>query len=280
MTTVAELVMGGQPIPSDIPIISCHTHIGVGWNLPVMDGSGESVLETMDHCGLNISCISSMRSLSADLRGGNEEIARAVESHPERYIGTAVFNPHYPEDSLKELERYFGQPGFGMMKVHPEFHSYAMDGPEYDRAWAFAAERKIPVLVHSWGEGKGVDHPSLAANVAARHPEVRLVLGHSGGTPAGVQAAIAVAREHPNIYLDTATSMAYRGVLEFLTSSVGAERVVFGTDAIYLADAPQIARVAAADIAEGDKHKILGGNLLGLLRNAEVEHLPALEVFS
>lgn len=279
MTTLVEMVRSGQPIGPEIPIISCHTHIGVGWNLPVLDGSGEAVLETMNDCGITISCISSMRSLSADLRGGNEEIAAAVNEQPNRFVGTAVFNPHYPQESQRELERYFARPGFGMMKVHPEFHSYAMDGPEYDRAWAFAAERKIPVLVHSWGEGKGVDHPSLAANVAARHPEVRLVLGHSGGTPAGVRASIAVAKEHPNIYLDTATSMAFRGVIEFLVAAVGAGRLLFGTDAIYLADAPQIGRVAASEISESEKYQVLGGNLLGLLRAAEVQELPALEAF-
>lgn len=277
MTTIAETIRAGRPLGQDVPVISGHTHVGAGWNLPVIDGSGDSILRSMDRCGIDISCISSMGSLSSDLEGGNAEVAREVERHPDRYIGTPVFNPHYPRESLRELERYFSRPGFGMIKVHPKFHSYAMDGPDYDRAWAFAAERRIPVLVHTWDQGDGVDHPLLAATVASRYPRVPLLLAHAGGTPAGVKVATTVAKEHPNLYLETSTGQGHRGFIEFLVDAVGADRVMFGTDAIYLDDAGQLGRVAGAELSEADKRKILGGNLLRLLRAADVQSLPALE---
>jgi len=229
----------------------------------------------MDRLGLDISCVSSARALGADLIGGNAEILAAVEAHPERFVGTVVFNPHHARESARELEQYLSRPGFGMVKVHPEFHSYPLDGPAYEPVWKIAAERRTPVLTHTWGFGKGYDHPDQGATVASRHPDVRLVLGHSGGTPDGLRASVDAARSHPHVYLDTGTSLVYRGSIEFLVEHAGADRVLFGTDASYLEDAPQVARVAGSNLSEDDKHKIFGRNLQSLLLDAEVD-LPAL----
>jgi predicted TIM-barrel fold metal-dependent hydrolase len=155
-----------------------------------------------------------------------------------------------------------------MIKIHPEFHAHPMDGAGYGDAFAFASEHRIPVLTHSWGVGRGLDHPDLARGIAERYPGMPFILGHAGGVPEGVHAAVAVAREAPSVLLDTGTSQVLRGAIEHMVEEVGADRVLFGTDAAYLADAPQVARIAGARIDEADKRKILGENLLGLLRAA------------
>jgi predicted TIM-barrel fold metal-dependent hydrolase len=268
-----DAARAGAPL-ADALLISCHAHLGRGWNHDMNGSDADTMVATMDRLGIDVSCVSGTRALGPDLEGGNADILAAVEQYPRRFVGTVVVNPHFPAESSRELDRWFARSGFGMLKVHPEFHAYPLDGPNYEPIWRFAAERRIPVLTHTWGFGRGFDHPDQAGVVAERHPELRLVLGHAGGTPEGLRASIAVAQRHPYVYLDTGTSLVHRGSIELLVKAVGADRVLFGTDATYIADAPQVARIAGSRLSEHEKRKIFGLNLSGLLRDADAD-LPA-----
>lgn len=268
-----DAARAGSPL-TDTLLVSCHAHLGLGWNHDMYGSDADTMVATMDRLGIDVSCVSGSRALGPDLHGGNAEILAAIEAHPRRFIGTVVVNPHFQDESLRELDRWFAHSGFGMVKVHPEFHAYPLDGPNYEPLWRFVAERRIPVLTHTWGFGRGFDHPDQAGIVAERHPGLRLILGHAGGTPEGLHASIAVARRHPNVYLDTGTSLVYRGSIELLVEAVGADRVLFGTDATYIADAPQVARIAGSRLREEEKRQIFGFNLSALLRDADTD-LPA-----
>lgn len=270
MIDLETLITAGDPVVG-CPVVSCHTHVGEGWNHPMHGSDAEHLLATMDRVGVSLSCVSAMRAIAADMVGGNAEVAELVRRHPGRFLGTVVANPYFPDESRQQLEQHFASGLFGMIKIHPEFHAYPMDGPGYRPVFAFADEHRIPVLTHSWGVGRGLDHPSLARGIAVDFPDMPFVLGHAGGVPEGVHASVAVARDAPSVYLDTATSMVYRGAIEHMVEEVGASRVLFGTDAPYLADAPQVARVAGARIDEADKRAILGANLLGLLRASAID---------
>ncbi|PYV16733.1 MAG: hypothetical protein DMG21_10675 [Acidobacteria bacterium] len=71
---------------------------------------------------------------------------------------------------------------------------------------------------------------------------------------------ITLLREHPNLSADTcASTWPYRH-LERYVEALGAERILFATDATYLAIGPQVAKVAFATISEDQKRGILGGN--------------------
>jgi predicted TIM-barrel fold metal-dependent hydrolase len=199
------------------------------------------------------------------VQGGNDEVLRALDAFPGRLVGAAVVNPHYPGEMEGELERVFAHPAVRMIKVHHEFHAYPLDGPAYAPVWSFAEARQIPVLSHTWGEGRGYDHPEQGERVARAHPRMPLILAHSGGTVSGLMASVAAARRTANLYLDTATSLAYRGAVELLVRGVGPERVLFGSDATYLADPPQVAKVVYARLPDADKEAILGHNLQRLL---------------
>jgi uncharacterized protein len=264
VSALLESVLAGRPL-TEVFVAACHAHLGLGWNHPTYGSDAASMIVTMDAVGIDVSCISSMRALGPDLIGGNAEVARVAATYPSRFIGTVVANPHLPAESLAELHRYFDTGNFGMVKVHPEFHAYPMDGPGYHGVYKFAAEAKIPVLTHSWGFGRGYDHPRLALSIAGEFPDLPLVLAHSGGTPDGLRASVEVATRFPNVYLDTATSLVYRGALEYLIDAVGADRLLFGTDTVYLDDAPQVARVVGSRIDDTTMGRVLGANLAGLL---------------
>jgi len=165
----------------------------------------------------------------------------------------------------------FARPGVAMIKVHPSFHAYPLDGPAYEPVWVFAERRRIPVISHTWGEGRGFDHPLQAERVAQKHPRLPLILGHAGGSPAGVLAAIGAAKRTPNLYLDTGTSVIVRGATELQVKEAGADRVLFGSDCSYTAHPSLVGKVAYARIPEADKERVLGRNLAILLAAADLD---------
>ena len=122
------------------------------------------------------------------------------------------------------------------------------------------------MLAHTWESDKNCG-PGLFADIAREHPRAKIILGHSGVTYDGCQQAIEVARQHDNLYLDTASSQPHIGMIERFVREVGADRVLFGSDIPLLEPAAQLGRIAYARIKETDKEKILGLNakeLLGL----------------
>jgi predicted TIM-barrel fold metal-dependent hydrolase len=246
-------------------IENCHAHIGSSYNHPTDRSDAESLVQGMDRLGIDRACVSSSLALGPDVRTGNNDVLRAIDQFPDRIVGAAVINPRYPDEIDGELYRMFECQGVRMIKVHPESHAYPIDGAAYAPAWTFAEKRRIPILTHSWGEGRGYDHPLQAERVARAHPDMPLILGHSAGTPNGIEASIDAAKRMPNLFLDTGTSLVFRGAIETMVREVGASRILFGTDGTYLADPPQLGKVIFARISDDDKVAILGQNLRRLL---------------
>jgi uncharacterized protein len=255
-------------------VIDCHTHIGTAWNLPRPSAGADDLVSMMDELGVHVSCVSGLRALAGDLRGGNDDILRALEDHEERLVGAAVFNPHYGGEGKQELLRMLDKPGVGMIKVHPCFHSYPLSGAQYDPVWQLASMNRIPVLAHTWGSGPGYDTPEQVRIVAERYPAVPLIMAHSGGTPEGMAAAIEVAKACPNTYLDLAVSLVHRGAVSHIVREVGASRVLFGTDMVYLAGPPQVGKILA-ETSAAEAELVFGQNMLWLLTTTG-QQLPAL----
>ncbi len=269
-----DSLLAGRPLGG--LLVNCHAHIHTNWGLPRDDASPEAMLRTNDATGTDVSCISSSHAIASDVPGGNDQVIDAVRRRPSRFVGAAAVNPNYPREIEAELARAFAEPGVGMVKLHPEGHAQAIDGPGFEPVWGVLARRRIPALIHTWGEGRGLDHPLLVERVARRYPTVPLILAHAGGTPDGLRVSAEIARRAPNIFLDTGTSVSLRNGIEFLVEQAGAERVLFGTDGAYLADPPQVAKVAGARISDGDKERIFGLNMKAILLGTGLP-LPALE---
>jgi predicted TIM-barrel fold metal-dependent hydrolase len=119
------------------------------------------------------------------------------------------------------------------LKVHPAFDNYPADTPALDPYLRVADEAGVPVTVHS---GPGPADPDLIRRLAERFPAVRFVLYHTFlGPPEGRRRASRHARDLPNIYLET--SWCRSTEVERLVREVGADRVLFGSDAA--TDGPQ-----------------------------------------
>ncbi len=123
-----------------------------------------------------------------------------------------------------------------------------------------AAEHGMPILAHTT--------PDECDYLMQRVPEANLLMAHMGGHPYAFgdwHRAVAVAKKHEKLLLDTASSQIDNGMLEWAVAELGPKKILFGTDTPLLDPHTQLAKVTGAQIDESAKARILGGNLAELL---------------
>ena len=119
----------------------------------------------------------------------------------------------------------------------------------------------MPVLIHSYdrsgGNLRGELAPGDIAHLARRYPSVSIIAAHLGGL---WQCGPRVVRLCANVYMDVCGSRAYVGMVEHAVDVLGAERVLFGSDAYGRTFVSQLAKVVGAEIDIADKRRILWDN--------------------
>jgi predicted TIM-barrel fold metal-dependent hydrolase len=140
------------------------------------------------------------------------------------------------------------------------------NAPELDPIVERAAAMKAPILQHTWlkvnGNGAGESTPYDMVELARRHPGASLICGHTGGD---WELGIRVIRVVKNVYSELAGSNPTSGYVEMAVREMGAERIIYGSDAFGRSIASQLGKVMGADIPESARKLILGENLKRLL---------------
>jgi predicted TIM-barrel fold metal-dependent hydrolase len=166
----------------------------------------------------------------------NLRLAQLIKGN-RRCIGCATINPALGPDNVKKQYDIIDEYGFGGPKLMGVLHKYNIDDPIVDPIMAMARERGQVVSIHSGGTKNENVHPNRIANVAARFPEVPIIVDHMG-YPDATEDAIRAAEEHPNLYLGTTIlrffredpSQALPQAVADAVRRVGAERVVWGSN--------------------------------------------------
>ena len=246
-------------------VIDIHAHLGRYGAFEIPYGDADGMVANMDRLGIATACISSLTAINADYVRGNDLTAAAVRRHPGRFVGYAVANPWEPSQITAELTRAFDELGLSVIKVHPTLWGLPVTEARYEPIWAFAQQRNTMILSHTWA-GDRTCRPSLFREIAARHPNVAFVLGHSGGPPEGNAEAIEVASACPNVYLEVCYSQLTRPQLEGLVQAIGHDRILLGTDTPFIDPSFTVAKVAASSLAVEQRQAILGENAARLLQ--------------
>lgn len=200
----------------------------------------------------------------ADLRKQNDEVLRALKAHPDRLIGFVYLSTKHVQESLAEMDRCVAN---GPMVGVKLWVARRCSTEEIDPIIRRAAELKALIFQHTWfkvnGNYAGESTPDDLVEVAKRFPEVPLICGHTGGD---WELGIRAIKGCPNLYADLAGSEPTAGYTEMAVRELGAERVIYGSDAGGRSFATQLAKVHGAAITEEQKLLIFGGNLRRLLR--------------
>lgn len=242
-------------------MIDAHTHFGPFGRFYIPRNTISDFIHSMDIAGIEKVIMSPMMGIACDHQLGNNIVMEFVINYPERILGYVTLNGNYESEILYELERCFSVPGFVGIKVHPSWHKNKITDREYEIAYNYSQEHRVPVLIHAWGE----DEVSQFKQIAQRFPEAILIMAHAGADKKGMRKAIEVANEYENVYLDTAISSAFQGNIEFLVREVGAKKILFGSDAPYFDSRLTIGRIKLAKISDEEKRCIFKNNILSIL---------------
>ena len=248
-------------------IVDCHVHMRAdperkGGFLRTAErdiDSPEQILALMDESGVHRAIVFPTFELHPD----NDGLAKAVNMHPDRFIGFAWINPHDGEVAIQELEHLVLDQGFRGVKLHPLMHAYrandeAVVGPLVQRA----GEMDVPALIHSGHAPFSL--PWQVADLARRHPGTVIIMAHMGGQFIYLDDAIDMAASIPNLYLDT-TAIVMHHKIRDAVNRVGADKVLFGSDAPHIHPKVQIEAIRYAELAPEDEALVLGENALRLV---------------
>lgn len=245
-----------------------HTHlIGIPGRTP--EERLAKLLECADRMGISRVCLFMGMSEKGfdpspeEFRQDNDEALRAIRRFPDRAFGFVYLNPRHTQASLDELKRCVRDGPMVGVKLLAAEHC---NRPTLDPIIDLATALKAPVLQHTWlkitGNLPGESTPMELAELAARHPDARLICGHSGGD---WEQGLRAIRPHPHVYADLSGGDPTAGFTEMAVRELGAERVLFGSDVGGRGFASQLGKVLGAAIPESAKRIILGENLKRLL---------------
>lgn len=244
-----------------------HSHLfGIAGRTP--DERMAKLVAYADRMGVERFCVymgmTALQDPAPDqLRQQNDEVLQAISHYHDRAFGFVYLNPNHVDVSLEELERCVAK---GPMVGVKLWVAKRCNAPELDPLIKRITELQAPVLQHTWyktpGNLPGESTSEDLAELGRRHPQAKLICGHSGGD---WRLGIRAIRDVPNILIDTGGSDPTTGFVEMAVRELGESRVIFGSDFPGRSLASQLAKVQGAEVSEMAKRVILRDNLRRLL---------------
>ncbi|HZP76769.1 MAG TPA: amidohydrolase family protein [Pseudolabrys sp.] len=222
----------------------------------------------------------------------NDQIAKLVKAHPQRFWGIATLPMQAPEQAAIELKRAMRTLGLRGAMIGSNVQGKNLDDPSLEPVWAAANELEAfmhlhPVSVAGADRLKGYYLGNLIGNpldttiaaasllfggVLDRYPKIKFLLAHGGGFvpyQAGRWTHGWKVRPEPKKNISAApeniiqrflydTICHSKASLEFLVQQAGASRVLLGSDYPYdMAMLDCVKAVRVLSISDADKDKIL-----------------------
>lgn len=217
-------------------IIDSHTHIGKMLNF---DMPAQMLLDSMQRYKVSFSMTSTINCTETDhdqndlpmdkqydQYEANKEAVDFAKSAKGK-IGVLLWmKPRFEtcDESYKQLYLQNKDVVYGL-KIHP-FHSrLPLDDKNVEKYLDFAAENRLPVLVHTAKEiCSSVDGVYKAAK---KYPEIKFIMGHLG-LETDNKEALRIVKKLPNLYGDTCW-VNPKNIVDFINES-GEDKLMFGTD--------------------------------------------------
>jgi uncharacterized protein len=174
-------------------------------------------------------------------------------------------NPKLP-DWQEDLRRCHEEHRMRGIRLHPNYHGYALDDPAFAELARLASARGLIVQVVAQMEDDRVQHPlmrvppvSLAPLAKAADAKLRLVILN------GIRSlSPQMLRRLPGIAFDIAMLEGAGGVARFV-EEVSLDRVLFGSHAPFYYFESALLKMKEAALPEAVAARVFGGNARALL---------------
>ncbi len=216
----------------------------------------------IDYIGISEPVTHSRDSLEVVQRQ-NDLVFRTYERYPDFFIPLVYTHANLGQAALDEVHKGFDRGARGIkMEVATVITDKCVE-PIIEEAIA----RDVALLQHSWHKVTG-NYPFETdgvhcAEIGRRYPELKLVMAHiSGDNRWGIRAI----RDVPSVYTDCSGSIADYGHIEYCVEQLGADRLLWGTDARGADFLYTLAKVRDSHLSDEAKAKVLGLNAAKLLK--------------
>jgi predicted TIM-barrel fold metal-dependent hydrolase len=239
-----------------------HMHVGDFGPMFGVSLDRAGLVELMESCGLEHVVV---------FHPDNAYTRDVVESTDGVY-GMVWSNPR-SSGYLEEAERCLAHPRFLGVKLHPLLDGYHPNDPSVHPLMDMLVEHDLPTLVHS-------GHPIFTLpwsieELAVSCPRTKIILGHMGhGNIIYINAAIDVALRRPNVYLET-SGMPMHSKIREAVERVGAERVLYGSDAPFHHPRVELLKVELSGLSRALQERVVSTNARRLFFGDDAADGPA-----
>ncbi|MBI2856519.1 MAG: amidohydrolase [Chloroflexi bacterium] len=237
--------------------------------------SAEELVATMDGSGIDISVILGIGWNDLELcRLANDYVIESVRRFPLRLRGFCSVSPRWGTAAVAEVERCAQAGLVGIGELHPDTQGFDLG----DRATMAPLVEAVtalgmPILTHASEPvghqyaGKGHTTPEVICRFVDSFPQATLICAHWGGGLPFYALMPEVSAALENVYFDTAASpFLYRpDVFPVVSSLVGGDRILLGTDYPLIDQRRVIRQVTDALLSDEAKEGILYANAARIL---------------
>lgn len=247
-------------------IFDVHTHLfKLAPDGGIVDSEFDTFIKRMSDCAIDHAVLLGPVTINqfppVDLvRTINDHTIAAVKRAPEKLSGFCYVNPELGSAfNVAEINRCV-EAG-PLIGVKFWIAQLADNDAGHDAIMTRCAELDCPILYHAWhkttGQQPQESTPIHIAHLARRHPSVRIIMAHMMGC--GMRGIDDVA-DCENVWIDTSGSQPEAGAIEYALETIGARRIIYGSDFIGRDFATQRGKIEAVELSDDDKQDIYWRN--------------------
>jgi len=256
------------------PYIDVHAHIGdLVSRAPAVRQDAAKFLARMSQSSL-VAAIISPASGGPQARGtvDTEEQNNVVAELCHRFpVGLAIVEVRHEQAAADEIGGAIVTLGLSGLMCHPKFSGHEL-GTEIYPALEVVDAHGGMALIHLIDDESG----DRVAGYAQRFPQTTFIMAHASMRPAQHNAVIRAAVGVDNVFLDIAQKPVGDPSWDLadLVQRVGAERVLFGSDAPYYDYRLLQDQIEEAALSEAVKDRIAWRNTAELVRRVRPGWMP------
>lgn len=233
-------------------VIDSNTHFGF---LPYRDTdvSVEKLLSLMHRNGVAGALTYSLKGVAYDFRDGNEETLAVCGANPE-LLPVATVDPRRYLGVIEEIAGC-RERGFVALRLFPDQQGWKINSALFPPILRECERTGLPLIVSAAAGLTDI----LRAVEGSTVPVIVTGIGY-----ANLAEAIAVAQEHPSMLIEVQV-MDPPDSLRVAVDALGADRIVYGSNAPSLSMRASINLVAESELSDEQKALVFGGNLRRVL---------------
>ena len=232
----------------------------------------EAYLEEMEYCGIDAALVLHSLSREYEPMYGNKKILEEVKKS-DRLIPMWSAMPHNCEEfpHPKEFVKMMKDSNVSCVTVFPRSHQYGLNKMVCGELFTTLSDNDIPLFLTMAKASIGPQQTTLEEvdKVCTDFPDLKVVLLCLRWETA--RDIIPLMQKHKNLYFEFSSFQA-NYAFEYFIKSIGADRLLFGTEFPEKSLGAAKSFVDYSDISHEDRKKIAGGNLIKLLK---LKNLPA-----